>query len=129
MMQIPQASRPRELIYFTSIELSTVQDGIIRMFLIMDGYSEFIFHVGAERGDDMEYVLKQVQQLINNKDFNRYSNQPFILAMSDYEEYREQIESLIHPIGGTMLVDEDYVMSRMAPVIENFLASVTKNSR
>lgn len=128
-MQIPQASRPRELIYFTSIELSTVQDGIIRMFLIMDGYSEFIFHVGAERGDDMEYVLKQVQQLINNKDFNRYSNQPFILAMSDYEEYREQIESLIHPIGGTMLVDEDYVMSRMAPVIENFLASVTKNSR
>lgn len=87
-MQIPQASRPRELIYFTSIELSTVQDGIIRMFLIMDGYSEFIFHVGAERGDDMEYVLKQVQQLINNKDFNRYSNQPFILAMSDYEEYK-----------------------------------------
>lgn len=91
----------------------------------MDARSEFIFHVGVECGDDMEYVLKQIQQLTNNKDFNRYGNQPFVLAMSNYEEYKE----LIRPLGGTMLVNEDYVMSKMAPAIENFLASVKKKSR
>lgn len=111
------------------IELNTVKDGKGYMFMIIDAYSEFMFQVGVERGDDMEHVLKQIQQLLGNKDFNRHRGQPFILVMSDYEEYRNEIEKLIKPHGGTMVVDAAYIKRELAPAVESFLDIVKRNNK
>lgn len=129
MANIKPATRPREVIYFIPVQLNTVSDGKVYMFMIMDAYSEFMFQAGSERGDDMEYVLKQIQLLMSNKDFSRHGGQPFTLVMSDYEEYRNEIEDIIKPHGGKMLVDKEYVNREMAPVVDSFLSIMAKNRK
>ena len=99
------------------------------MFMIMDAYSEFMFQVGIERGDDMEYVLKQIQQFLNSKDFNKYKSQPFTLVMTGFEEYRNEIEKLIQPRGGTMVVDAAYIKREMAPAVNLFMETLSKNHK
>jgi len=111
------------------VALNTVKDGKCYMFMIMDSYSEFMFQAGTERGEDMEYVLKQIERFLSNKDFNKHRGQKFTLVMDDYEKYRNEIEKLIRPHGGTMVVDAAYIKREMAPAAESFLAIMTKNHR
>lgn len=122
-----KATRPNEIICFMPIELNTIKEAKVYMFMVMDVYSEFMFQAGVERGDDMEYILKQIQQLLNNKDFNKHKDQPFTLVMSGFEEYRREIEKLIKPHGGKMVVDSAYVKREMKPAVDSFLATLAKS--
>ena len=129
MGTIKKATRPNEVICFMPVALNTVKDGKCYMFMIMDSYSEFMFQAGTERGEDMEYVLKQIERFLSNKDFNRHRGQAFTLVMGDYEEYRNEIEKLIQPHGGKMVIDAAYIKREIAPAAESFLAIMTKNHR
>ena len=72
--------------------------------------------------------MKQIERLLNNKDFNKQGGRPFNLVMSAYEEYRKDIEKLIEPHGGTLVVDASYITIELGEAIERFLATVAKNN-
>jgi hypothetical protein len=129
MATVKKATRPNEVICFVKVDLNTVKDGKVYMFITMDAYSEFMLQAGVERGDELEYVLEQIQQLLSNTDFNRLSGQPFTLVMNDFEEYRNEIEELIKPDAGTMVIDTAYIKRELGPAIERFLATVAKNHK
>jgi hypothetical protein len=124
IQHFPTATEPGAMVCFTSIPLKTLKDGTVHAFLIMDAYSKYMLHVGVELGDDMEYVLKHIQRMIQSSTFSQFGHHPFVLVMAGYEAYRPEIEALIEPIGGRMLVDEGLVMFQMAEAIEDFLRSV-----
>ena len=124
MKNIPIPSRPCEVVCLLPVPINTIKDGIVYLFMAVDVESEFVFGADAERGDDIEYLLKHIQRLMNNSDFNRHSGQPFTLVLHQYEEYRSQIEALIKPKDGTLVFDSMYVAEIMAPVIESFAKSL-----
>ena len=127
MGSIRKATRPNEVVCIIAIELNTIKDGKGYMFVIMDAYSEFIFHAGVERGDGLEHVTNQIRQFLSNKDFSKHKSQPFTLVMSGFEEYRKEIEKIIEPHNGTMVVDGAYIKKQLTPAIGRFLATVAKN--
>lgn len=49
--------------------------------------------------------------------------------MSAYEEYRKDIEKLIEPHGGKMVVDASYITRELGEAIERFLATVAKHNK
>ncbi len=128
MESVKKATQPIEVICLLSFELETIKEGHVYMFIILDAYSEFMFQAGIELGDDMEYVLKQIQQFLNSKDFDKPSGQPFTLVLEEFEEYRNEIERLIAPQGGTMVVDAAYINRELGAAIARFMAGVANSN-
>lgn len=128
MSSVPLVRKPCDVICMLPLKLRTIQDGDVFMFPTLDVYSEFLFQAPVERGDDMEYLLKSIQLLLNNNDFKSKKGKRFVLVLPEYQEHRSQIELLIRPHGGSLIYNQVYVENRMAPAIEYFLKTV-KNRR
>lgn len=122
-------TRPGEIICLVPIALNTRQDGTVHMFMMMDAYTEHMYQAGVERGEDVEHVLKQVQLLLRNARFREVMQEPFTIVSTEYEDYRGEIEDLIIPLGGSLVVDEIYATSHLREAIDDFMSIVTRNDR
>ncbi|HEY0297757.1 MAG TPA: hypothetical protein VGB84_00920 [Arachidicoccus sp.] len=111
------ATRPKEVLCLFPVEFPT-QEGDAYFFLAMDVYSEFLIHTGTEKSNNIECVLKHIGLLLQHKDLERYKNRPFTLVLHKHEEFRTEIEGIIKPYGGTLVVSDAYLSEKMMPAIE-----------
>lgn len=122
------ATRPLEYVCFFPIELETKADGNVYMYVAVDAYSDFAFMMGTERDTKKETVLGAVRKLINDKDFAKQKHNGFTLVFHKFEELRNDIEKIITPDHGRMIVkdDEDF-LSVMQPFLESFYSNMAEN--
>ncbi|HWY13301.1 MAG TPA: hypothetical protein VN026_18360 [Bacteroidia bacterium] len=103
----PKATRPLEFVVFLIAELRLKTD-ITFMYLAIDEYTQTVFHTGVENDDKPETVLKHVYMLTEHPDFLTDPNSTFTLVLHKYKELSDRINSIISPLGGTLLVDEKF---------------------
>ena len=115
----PKATRALEYICLYPVEMPTEKDGNAYAFLAVDGYSKMAFMTGLEKDASDEIVLKHIDLLVKHKDIVDKLEEPFTLVLHKYEHLRTSISSIIHPLSGSMLVDDAYVAKVATPVIEN----------
>jgi hypothetical protein len=121
------AIRPCEVLCLFPVEFETQQGGAY-IFLVMDIYSEFLIHTGAEKSNEIENVLKHIGLLLQHKDFASRKNRFFTLVLHKYENYRLMIEAVIKPHGGILVVNDAYVAEKMIPAITNLYNSLAQGS-
>lgn len=89
------------------------------VFLAKDIYSGFVYMTGVERVREKEKILKHVKLLVEHAEFVNQRNKPFVLVLHKYEELREDIENIIKPYGGSMMVDSTWVIKEFTRVMED----------
>lgn len=72
----------------------------------------------------MESVLKNITALTQNKDFKKYSGKPFTLIIPQmYMQFVNDIEKIITPFNGSVIVDDVFINKKIEPVIEHLIES------
>jgi hypothetical protein len=117
MKLILAATRPREVLCLFPVIFPTVE-GDAYCFLTMDVYSEFLIQTGIEKDDNIEHVLKHVGLLMKHADFGHHKDRPFTLVLHKHEEYRPEIEDIIKPYWGKLVISDAYLSEKMFPTIE-----------
>ena len=73
-------------------------------------------------------VLEAVRKLMNDKDFSKQKSKGFTLVFHKFEELRKDIEKIILPDGGRMMVrDDEAFLSVMQPFFEDFFPIMAKD--
>jgi hypothetical protein len=116
------ATRPLEYICLYQIEYPTRDKGDVYMFAAVDVFSEFLFVTGTEESNNDQLILKHVKLLLNDKNFKQHSNS-FTLVFHKHSELKKDIEAIIKPLGGNMIVDDPLVAKVFTPVIEHIFKS------
>ncbi len=95
--------------------------------IALDSYSEFIFNLRPSQADTDLNLLSAIKELMDNKDFKRYSHS-FTLVLHKYEYLRNEIENIINPYGGSLMVDDSYVSEKVLPVMEMLFKQLRKKT-
>jgi len=112
-----KASRPCEVISFFPADMSPDDNGSLMIYLALDSFSEFLFQLGTSKEDNHTNLLNAIGQLMKHQDFNLYTH-PFTLVLHKYEDLRPQIEEIIKPRGGALIVNDSYVNQKMTPILK-----------
>ena len=123
MDHIPTPTKPREVLCFFATDMPTKQ-GDAYVFLIIDVFSKYMFLTGVEPKNDLDTMLKHIKLLMNDSVFKQHKNQPFTLVFHKYEQYREKINALLKPYGGTMAINDPYLTVQMMPALEEMYKSL-----
>lgn len=112
------ANRPGQYIAFSVVPVRT-KEGAAFVYFAVDDFSEFAFHLGAEKKDDEATLIACVERLMNNPDFIRHRGKGFTLIFDKYRELSRQISCVIVPYGGTIMFD-DYLNHKISlPVLQS----------
>jgi len=74
---------------------------------------------GVERNRGKRNTLKHIKLLTQNEQFVNGRPESFTLILHKYEELRPDIEKMIAPLGGSMIVDDVVVTEYLSPIIEH----------
>jgi hypothetical protein len=118
-----KATRPLEYVCFFPIEFPT-KEGDVYFFTCVDAYSEFVFQTGAEPSNDNQAVLKHIKLLMENTEFKKHREKGFTLVVHKYKEIQNEIEAIIKPYGGKMIIDDLFVTQKITPVIVHLYKSL-----
>lgn len=124
-MSFNKPGKPCEVIVFFPADLSPNDDGSIMFYIVLDSYSEFLFNLKPAQSDTDVNLLSAIKELMENKDFKRYSHS-FTLVLHKYEYLRNEIENIINPYGGSLMVDDSYVSEKVLPVMEMLFKSLNQ---
>lgn len=106
-----EVTRPRQLVYFTYLA-TPVQEGTAYMFFAKDHYSEFVFQLGIEMDNSEEATLRQLNKLMNNKDFKTSPKKPFILVTSCGRNFKDKMRTAIRPYKGNLIIDIETTLEK-----------------
>ena len=128
MDNIPTATKPREVLCFFAADMPT-QQGDVYAFLTIDVFSKYMFMTGVEPKNDIDTMLKQIKLLMNEPNFKQFKNRPFTLVFHKYEQYREKINAILKPFGGTMAINDPYLTVQIMPVLEEMYKGLAEDMR
>jgi hypothetical protein len=126
MNELPNAERPGQYVAFFCVQMNT-KEGPGFIFLAADAFSRFVFHIGVEKDESAESVLKAVYLLSENPDFLRHRDKGFTLVFEKYEELSERIKAIISHINGTHIYNKKYNNNISNPVLKGLLEFMTKS--
>lgn len=115
---IPTPQKPCEVICFYPIEIPTRDEGNVYLFIAVDVVSTYLFKIGAEKTNDIKAVLQSIKQLMEEGLFNKNKGNTFTLVLHKYKQYKEQIEAVIKPFGGTAAFNDAYVAQVVTPPMQ-----------
>jgi hypothetical protein len=115
---IPDAEFACDVFCIMPVMLNTLEDGAVYLFLTVDVATTYIVQNEVEIGDDIEYLLKHIQKLMENPQLQLHKPAPFTIVLPQYEAYADQIEALIEPHGGSLAINEEYMALVMNPVVD-----------
>lgn len=114
----PVAKRPLEYVAFFTLQFPT-KEGPAYLFLAVDAYSEFAFHLGVEADDRNENYLKYIYKLTENPDFLQHRDKGFTIVLENHEEISEQIYAIINSFNGTLLISKSHNNYISLPVLKS----------
>ncbi len=120
-----KATYPLQYVCLFSVDMPTAE-GDAFIFLAVDVFSEFVFMTGIEKDRNKKNVIKHVKLLVNHKEFQRKLPVPFTLVFHKYKTLTKDINKIIKPLGGKMIVDDILVTEALLPVVEDLFKSLSK---
>lgn len=114
---IPEARQACDVFCVMPVALKTQDDGEVFLFLSVDVATRYIVLHEVERGSEVEYLLKHLQKLLAQPQMQHRAD-PFTVVLPFYDEHAAQIEALLEPRGGSLVVNEEYMAMVMNPVID-----------
>ena len=124
----PEIGRPGEYVAFLNFNVPT-KEGPAYVFMACDGFSEFGFHIGAERDESPASVIKAVYMLTENKDFVRHLDKGFTLVFDRWEELSERLEGVVKPVNGKVLFNKKFHEKIAAPLVSSMSQFIKKGPR
>ena len=106
-----EVTRPRQLVYFTYLA-TPVQEGTAYMFFAMDAYSEAVIQLSVEPNNSEEATLRQLNKLMNNKDFKASPKKPFTLMTSCGSDFKNKMQAAILPYKGKLIIDIETTLEK-----------------
>jgi len=94
--------------------------------LAVDAFSEFAYHLGVEKDESAESVLKNIYLLTENPDFLRHRDKGFTLVLEKHNELSERIYTIIHHENGKLMFNKKYNNYISNPVLKSLLDYFTK---
>lgn len=119
------ASYPLQYVCLFSVDMPTTE-GDAFVFMAVDVFSDFVFMTGVENDRNKKNVLKHVKLLVNQKEFKKKLPVPFTLVFHKYEALRKDINKIINPLGGKMIVDDLLVAKVLTPVVKDLFKTLSK---
>lgn len=106
-----EVTRSRQLVYFTYLA-TPVQEGTAYMFFAMDAYSDAIIQMSVEANNSEEATLRQLNKLMNHKDFKTSPKKPFILMTSCGRDFTDKMQTAIRPYKGNLIIDIETTLEK-----------------
>ena len=127
MSEINYPSQSRELVCFSTIQVQTVQDGMVNLFFAYDVFSKFIMSTPGCINLTPANIMKQVDFLMHHKDFT-IKDIPFTLVMDIGQDLEEELNLIVEPFKGKVVFDADFIEKEMMPDIAVMMKLVGKGS-
>lgn len=106
-----EVTRPRQLVYFTCFA-TPVQEGTAYMFFAMDACTKAVIQMSVEANNSEEATLRQLNKLMNNKDFKASPKKPFNLMTSCGSDFKNKMQAAILPYKGKLIIDIDKTLEK-----------------
>jgi hypothetical protein len=116
--EIQEAGRPLEYVAFFTVQLAT-REGPAFLYLAVDAFTAYAFHLGLERDESPDHILKYIYNLTEDPEFLRHADDGFTLVLEKYEDLSERINSIINPMGGKLLFNKTYNHHIALPVLKS----------
>jgi hypothetical protein len=120
-----KATRQIEYVCFFPIEIPTKQ-GDIYVFSFVDAYSKFYFHTGTETSNNNDNILKHIKLLMDHREFKMHRDKGFTLVFHKDHDIQKEIEAIIKPYAGKMIIDDLMVAQELTPVVKHLYESMSK---
>ncbi|MCP4121760.1 MAG: hypothetical protein GY751_08395 [Bacteroidetes bacterium] len=124
--QIPEANRPLKVVCCIPIEFPTRDDGDVYVFVAKDIYSQFVFNTGVEKSNSGEMMVKHIKQLLEYSDFKKQLGKPFTLVLHKYWDFQEEIQKVINPHKGNLVIDDTHCYQHMTSLIKHMYKTLGK---
>ncbi len=121
----PKATRPLEYVAFFSFEMPT-GEGPAFVFMAVDAYSGFAFHLGVARDDSPEQILKCIYLLTEHENFVMEMHKGFTLVFEKYQELETGITAIISPLKGKVIFDQPFCNYLAIPVMRGLSEFLSK---
>lgn len=105
--EFPIATRPMEFIALSVFIIHSV-DGDIYFYFAIDAFSGFVIHIGTDRNDNPETLIKHVYLLTENSAFILNRKNEYTLVFEKYEELSDKIKAIIIGVNGKLIIDKEY---------------------
>ncbi len=128
MSEISYPSQSRELVCFSTIQIQTVQDGIVNLFFGYDVFSKFIMSTPGCKNLTPANIMKQVDFLMYHKDFT-IKDIPFTLVMDIGQDLAEELNLIVEPFKGKVVFDADFIEKEMMPDIAVMMREMGQGKR
>ena len=123
-MDLPKATRPLEYVGLFQANIATTQDGDVFIFIAVDMFSMKLFSTGSELNRDNDNIIKHTKLLLQDKDFaqgmKKYGS--FTLVYHKFADIVPQLNDIVKPYGGNIMVNDPLVNMIVAPVLEQISA-------
>ena len=121
----PIASRPIEYVGLLKLHMST-KEGPTFIYIAVDAYSEFAIHLGMEKDNSPEHVIKYIYLLTENEKFKKHMHKGFTLVLESYEELSTRINSIIYPVKGKLMFNKSFNNFIVLPVLKSLQDGLVK---
>ncbi len=121
---LQEGSHAREITYLISCVAQT-QAGKSYLYVGVDAYSKYVFHLGTFPDFDDHSFRKAVKNLLNDKMFQQASGS-FTLVLGFGNEIIKQIQEEVALSGGSVIYDPERVVSHAWPIIEQAVSQSSK---
>ncbi len=124
----PKATRPLEYVAFFHFQVSTME-GPGFVFVAVDAFSEFAFHLSVERDASRTSVLKNIYFLIEHPDFAKHIGRGFTLVFAEHEDLSTEINAILKPVTGELMFNKTFNNYLANPVLKSVLNSMSKRQQ
>jgi hypothetical protein len=117
-----KASKPREVLYFIVTEITTTQEGTFYFFVVIDGYSHYMFTLGNTAELTDEIYIDHIKKLLEHKEFTCHSGN-YTLVTHSRAHLLPKISDLLSPLG-VCINDQELIKKNALPDLAEALTSI-----
>ncbi len=115
----PVRTRPAEYVAFFNFIVPT-KEGPGHVFMAVDGFSEFGFHLGVEPDASPDSVLKCIRILLRDPKLAKAAQKGFTLVLSEHEALSDTILAIVKPLNGRLMFDAAFNAHLAKPLLDDF---------
>ena len=124
----PVSTRPAEYVAFFNFIVPTLE-GPGHVFMAVDGFSQFGFHLGVEPDASPDSVLKCIRSLLSDPKFAKAAKNGFTLVLGEHEALSNAILGILRPLNGRLIFDPAFNAHLAKPLVDDFKGRFSRPGR